>query len=140
MYQRLFDEFLMGDDTLQVYKDREMIFASDKERLRPLLEYIDRFYPYFERVVIFDKIMGNAAALLSVKVNCCEVYSPLGSEHAVKTLKKYGVAYHLVKLVPYIQRPDREDMCPMEELSIDKDPEEFYIAMMSIINEQRAEA
>ncbi len=98
-----------------------------------MLEYLDRFAPYHRPVVVFDKIMGNAAALLSVKANCQEVYSPLGSQLAVKTLDRYGVKYHLSKIIPYIQKPDGEDMCPMEKLSIDKEPKEFYEAIKNIL-------
>ena len=98
-----FNEFLISGDTLRVYEDSQLIFTSDKDRLLPLLEYIDRFAVYHQRVVILDKIMGNAAALLSVKANCQEVYSPLGSQLATKQLDKYGIKYHLSKIVPYIQ-------------------------------------
>jgi len=120
-----FDEFLMSPDTLRIYEGNQLIFSSIKDQLLPLLEYIEQF-PRRQLVVIFDKIMGNAAALLSVKAHCQEVYSPLGSELAVKTLGKYGVKHHITEVVPYIQRPDGRGMCPMEKLSLDKVPEEFY--------------
>ena len=73
--------------------------------------------------------IGNAAALLSVEAHCQEIYSPLGSELATKTLDRYGIKYHLIEIVPYIQSSDRQDMCPMEKLSLDKVPEEFYQIM-----------
>jgi len=79
-----------------------------------------------ESAVIFDKIMGNAAALLSVRAKGKEVYSPLGSQIAVRTLDRYGISYHINEIVPYIQKPGQEDMCPMEKLSLHKGPEEFY--------------
>ena len=128
MYTHLFNEFMAGDDTLQVYEDSKLIFASNKDRLLPLMEYIADFSPYHQ-VTIFDKVTGNAAALLAVKANCREVYSPLGSQIAVNTLDKYGIKYHFNEIIPFIQQPDRNDMCPMEKLSIDKDPEEFYEAI-----------
>ena len=129
MYAHLFNEFLIGDDSLQVYKGNRLLFASDKDRLTPLLEYIDRFAPYHRQVVVFDKIMGNAAALLSVKASCQEIYSPLGSQLAIYTLDKYGIKYHFTEIVAYIQKTNREDMCPMEKLSLNKEPEEFYEAI-----------
>jgi len=125
MYARLFNRFLTGSDTLQVYKGSKLLFASNKDRLLPLLEYIDRF-AHYHQIVIFDKIMGNAAALLAVKASCREVYSPLGSQLAIKTLDKYHIKYHLTETVPYIQKASGEDMCPMEKLSINREPEEFY--------------
>ena len=133
MYTPLFNAFLVSDDTLRVYKDSKLLFSSNKERLLPLLEYIDRFAPHHRLVLIFDKIMGNAAALLSVEASCQEVYSPLGSQLAINTLEKYGIKYHITEIVPYIQQPNGEDMCPMEKLSLDKGPEEFYEVMKAII-------
>jgi len=133
MDTHLFNEFLISSDTLQVYKGDRLIFRSNKDRLLPLLEYIDRFAPYNQEVEIYDKIMGNAAALLSVKAACRKVYSPLGSELAIKTLSNYDVEYHLTEIVPHIQNRSQEDMCPMEKLSINKSPEEFYEAVRHII-------
>jgi hypothetical protein len=133
MYTPLFNEFLVSADSLQVYKDSKLLFSSSKDRLLPLLEYIERFAPHHRQVVVFDKIMGNAAALLSVEASCREVYSPLGSQLAVKTLEKYGIKYHITEIVPYIQQPNGEDMCPMEKLSLDKGPEEFYEVIRGII-------
>ena len=129
MYRPLFNEFLSGSDTLQVYKDKDLLFSSNKERVLPLLEYIDGSAPYHQHVIIFDKIMGNAAALLSVKANCREVHSPLGSQLAIKTLDRYGIKHHISEIVPYIQKANSEDMCPMERLSMDKEPEDFYEAV-----------
>ncbi len=133
MYIPLFNKFLLSGDTLQVYKGAKLLFSSNKGRLLPLFEYIDKFVPYHQEVVIFDKIMGNAAALLSAEVSCREVYSPLGSQIAVKTLDKYGIKYHITEIIPYIQKPDGEEMCPMEKLSLNKEPKEFYEVIKNII-------
>ena len=133
MYTDFFNEFLINGDTLRIYEGNQLIFSSTKDRLLPLLEYIDSLAPCHQQVVILDKIMGNAAALLSVVANCQEIYSPLGSQLAVDTLDKYGIKYHISKIVPCIQRPNVEDMCPMEELSINKEPEKFHEAIRSII-------
>ena len=134
MDTRLFNEFLVSNDTLRVYKDDQLLFSSNKDMLLPLLQYIDSYALYHQQVVIFDKIMGNAAALLSIKASCQEVYSPLGSQLAVKTLGKYGIKYQLAEIVPYIQKTGGEDMCPMEKLSINKEPEEFYETIKNIIS------
>ncbi len=133
MYADFFNEFLVSGDTLRVYEGNQLIFSSTKDRLLPLLEYIDRFSHGRHGVVMFDRILGNAAALLAVEVSCREVYSPLGSQHAVKTLEKYGIGYHITEIVSYIQKPDGEDMCPMERLSMNKEPEEFHEAIRVLI-------
>ncbi len=125
-YQRLYDRFLKSGNALQVYDGEQLLFSSNKEMLAPLLEYIETLASHHQNVVVFDKIMGNAAALLCVVAHCGKVYSPLGSEVAIKTLNKYGIAYHITRIVPFIQKPNMTELCPMEKLSIGKEPEEFY--------------
>ena len=119
-------EFSVSSDSLWVYKDGRCLFTSSKGGILPLLEYIETLAPYHRQIIIFDKVVGNAAALLSVKAAAKEVYSPLGSELALKTLCKYDIKYNLSETVPYIQNRDRDGICPMEKLSIDKSPEEFF--------------
>ena len=126
---RLYHEFLGSDDTLRVYQGDRPVFTSKQDRLLPLMEYIDKV-PVQGPVTVFDRIMGNAAALLVTRINCREVYSPLGSELAVRTLEGSGIGYHLDKIVPCIQREDG-GMCPMEELSLGKEAEEFYAEMLA---------
>jgi len=132
MNEKLFAEFLASPHTLRVYADGKAVFSSTKERLFPLIEYLDTAAGQHRDVIIYDKIMGNAAALLSIKAGAKEVYSPLGSEHAIKTLKRYHIAHQIVKVIPCIMRADGTDMCPMEKLSIGKTPEEFYQALKAM--------
>jgi len=134
MYKNYFAEFLASNDTLRVYKGNRLVFSSTKDRLLPLLEYLDSFAFQYQQIAIFDKIMGNAAALLSIKAGCREVYSPLGSELAVKTLEKYSVKCYLLKVIPYILQPGKDEICPMEKLSIGKTPEEFHQALKNMVN------
>jgi hypothetical protein len=124
-----FRAFLASDDTLRVYRGRKLVFTSQKDRLLPLMEYMASRQVGRSPVLIYDKVMGNAAALLAVVVGAAGVFSPLGSELAVKTLEKYGIKYRLTKVVPFIMRDDGRAMCPMEQLSIGKSPDEFYEIM-----------
>ena len=137
MYTDLYKNFLSGDDTLHVYDGDTLVFSSEKERLLPLMEYIADAGTARGSVTIFDRVMGNAAALLSVKASSREVFSPLGSEIAVKTLEEHDIAYHLAEIVPFILRPDGVRMCPMEELSIGMEPEEFYLELKARIEASR---
>ncbi|MDD5081841.1 MAG: DUF1893 domain-containing protein [Dehalococcoidales bacterium] len=131
---QLSNAFLVSADTLRVYENGELVFASAREQLSPLLEYIERCGPYHHRVLVLDRIMGNAAALLCVIAQAGEIYSPLGSELAIQTLKKYGIKYHLSEITPCIRKDNSQDMCPMERLSINKSPAEFYQAVRQLSN------
>jgi hypothetical protein len=121
-----FDEFLKSQDTLRVYKDNKLIFASREERLAPLLEYAMHYIPYEKSTTVFDRVVGNAAAMLLKKILCSEVFSQLGSENAIRALDSFGIKYHFNEVVPYIEDDNRQDMCPMEKMSSGKTSEEFY--------------
>ena len=128
----LFREFLKSGNSLWVYKDGRSLFTSSKGGILPLLEYIETLAPHHRQITIFDKVVGNAAALLSVKAAVEEINSPLGSELAVKTLRDYDIKYHFSETAPYIINRSQDDMCPMEKLSLDKDPDEFYTAIKAL--------
>ncbi|MFC2038280.1 DUF1893 domain-containing protein [Chloroflexota bacterium] len=132
MNSDLFNDFLNSTNTLQIYAEDKLVFSSDKDRLRPLLEYLGEVADPPPQVVIFDRVVGNAAALLAVRANSIEIYSPMGSELAVESLDKYGIKHHFNEIVPYIQQPNKE-MCPMEKLSLGKTPEEFHETMKNLI-------
>ncbi len=125
----LYEDFISSEDTLRIYESGKLVFSSRKDRLLPLMEYIETRESVGFGLSVYDKVMGNSAALLAVKITADEVNSPLGSEIAVETLEKYGVKYHIDEIVPRIKRPDGKGLCPMEELSLGKDPEEFYRAL-----------
>ena len=124
-----FDAFVLSNDTLRVYAGDSLVFHSKKNGLLALLEYITGFGNSFGQVSVLDKVAGNAAALLSIKAGCSFVQSPLASQLAVRTLEKYGIGYNITTVVPYIQKAGSLDMCPIERLSIEKQPEEFYLLL-----------
>lgn len=128
---KLLGQFINSGDTLWVYKGTKLIFQSRKERLMPLLDYIDAFVPQIKGVTIFDCVVGNAAALLLKKAFCLKVYSPLASQAAVRSLEKFGISYHFLKVVPSIR--EGNDICPMEKLSGGKTPDEFYQAVKDLL-------
>jgi hypothetical protein len=125
MDHKLIIEFRESKDTLRIYRGTRLLFSSSRGMLFPLLEYIAIRQPDDEKVTVLDKVVGNAAALLAVLAGAGEVYSPTGSEIAVKTLHRYNIACYLDKVVPFILATDEKNMCPMEKLSLDKSPPEF---------------
>ena len=132
MNSAAYEEFVSSTNTLRVYEDDVLVFSSSEERLLALLEYIEVSASAHQSIVVLDKVMGNAAALLAIKARCWEAYSPLGSTLAIETLDKYAIKHYIEQVVPYIQQDNQEEMCPMERLSIDKNPEEFYALMISL--------
>jgi hypothetical protein len=128
-YHHLLNQFVSSEYTLWVYSRDKLIFQSSKEGLVPLLDYIHNFVPHTKGVVVFDRVVGNAAALLLKEALCTEVYSFLGSELAIQSLDGFGIKYYFSKVVTRILNNLGNDICPMEKLSLGKSPEEFYKAV-----------
>jgi len=126
------NDFLASGDTLRVYGGNELLFRSTSEGLLPLVDYINKSDTCRAVTTVFDRVVGNAAALLLIRANCSEVFSPLGSKLAAGTLDSYAVEYHFTEVVPYIRGRGEQDMCPMEKLSLNKSPGEFYEVILSL--------
>jgi hypothetical protein len=129
----LYQAFLASQDTLRVFRGGRLIFSSTKDRLLPLLDFLTESGAGKEPVTIMDRVMGNGAACLAVLASADEVWSPLGSELGIETLDAFGIVHHLDAVVPRILQDDGVSLCPMEALSIDKTPEEFYAALKARI-------
>lgn len=136
-HRKLFTGFLNSNDALRVYHGDRLVFSSAKDGLLPLLEYLRTTASNYAGVVVFDKVVGRAAALLCIKVGARVVYSPLGSQLAADVLQEYGIEHHLQRLVPFITTADGSDMCPMERLSLGKSPEEFYQALVQQLRDRQ---
>ncbi|MDP2919127.1 MAG: DUF1893 domain-containing protein [Dehalococcoidia bacterium] len=122
-----------SQDTFRVYKGSRLLFASRKDKLAPMVDYIENCAPFVEGVTVYDRIVGNAAALLLITINCRTVFSALGSENAIKTLAAAGIKYRFNETIDCIMNDPGTDMCPMEKLSLGKAPDEFFRALKARI-------
>ncbi|MEJ2739204.1 MAG: DUF1893 domain-containing protein [Dehalococcoidia bacterium] len=127
MKNDILQELSSSGHKLRIYNQNyTLIYHSNMDRLKPLLEYLNLYANKYTNIIVADRIMGNAAALLSIKAGCKEIYSPLGSQIAEESMKQYGIPYLFTSVVPYIAQPGTTTMCPMEMLSIGKSPDEFF--------------
>jgi len=120
------DKFIGSKFRLFIYSDDKLVFKSKKRRLKGLLFFIKKNGKSFRNLTVYDTKTGNAAALLCAYLKVKEIYSLLGSKLAVKTLKKFKIKYYFKKTIPTILNKKETDLCPMEKLSLNKTPEEFY--------------
>ncbi len=121
-----FYDFLQSEDTLQVYEQGEMIYSSRILHLLPWLEYIKLFSPLVFRPAAFEKITGNASALMAVKSGCRKVYSAAGTSLAARTLARCHISYQFIRTISAIDPDIGDEARFLETLSIGKNPNEFY--------------
>jgi len=124
--EKQFEKFLKSSWGLELWLGGEIIFRSKKSGVKGLLDFINKRDEEHEGVVIFDKIVGQAVAYLTVYLKAVEVYGVTGSKLAATALEKFKIRFYFQNTVPNILNKDKNDLCPFEKLSIDKTPEEFY--------------
>lgn len=119
-----------------IIRDQEIVFTSKESGVRPLLLYIEQkpHIPPSLPLILADKVIGKAAALLAIFLNVKEIYTPLLSIPAKDILMKHQIQIEYDQLVPYIQNRTGTGPCPMETLvSSISDPKEAYEAITSFI-------
>jgi len=121
-----FERFFFSNLTLQIWLGEKLIFKSKKEGVRGLVEFIKKYRRRYKNLIAFDKVVGNAAALLFVYLKVKEVYGIIGSNLAKKTLRKYKIKFYFKKTISNILNKEKTDICPMEKISKTKTPEGLY--------------
>jgi len=83
----------------------------------PLLDYIKQSNLCTKGVIVYDRLVGNAPALLLKKASCIEVHRLVSSQLAAQTLKQLGTSYFSLATVPYISNRAGNAVCPFEKVS-----------------------
>ena len=111
------------EPTLTVLQDGVPIFTSYGKWLHPLFELEDYFADHPgqpDNLILQDKIIGKAAALLIHRLGFRTVKAGILSRLGQSVLKRHGIAYTYEQLVDRIH-------CQTEELLAEVDePEEAY--------------
>lgn len=79
--------------------------------------------------VVFDKIVGRAAAILLVYAKVKEIWTPTISRSGKAYLTKNKVKIVYRNLADYVMNRRGDEVCPMEKMSR-KMPEKEFIAKM----------
>jgi len=125
MYKE-FERFAKTKFTLEIRQQGKILFRSKRDGVSGLLTFIKKYGQKYQGLVIFDKVIGRAAALLFAYLKTKEVYGVVGSRLAARTLNKFKIKYYFKKTVPGIINKTKTGLCPMEKLSKGKTPEKLY--------------
>ncbi|MFH1316391.1 MAG: DUF1893 domain-containing protein [Candidatus Woesearchaeota archaeon] len=117
-----------GKNSLVLIKDDNVIFNSEKSGLRPLFECVKEMKGKVSECVLYDRVVGLAAARLIVYSGMIsKIVTPVCSKPAVKLLEKDGIELEAGEIVMNILRMDNSDICPMEKLALEtEDNKEFW--------------
>jgi hypothetical protein len=124
-------DFAKGKWDLEILSDGEITYQSGEPGIKPVIDFIKKsgtslLSAQEKNLIIYDKIVGQAVALLFVLLKVKKVYGIIGSKKAEEVLKKSFIPHLFLQTVPYITNRDKTGPCPFEKLSEGKSPEEFW--------------
>ncbi|MFA6047399.1 MAG: DUF1893 domain-containing protein [Parcubacteria group bacterium] len=128
--------FQKSNWTFVLMKNGKIVYRSKKEGLKPLLFCLknrsvgNNNYCSLQNAVVYDKIVGRAAACLMIYGKVKSVMTPTISRAAIAKFKKYNIKIEYLKTTGKIMNRLGDDICPMEKLSRNKKPGEFARIMM----------
>jgi len=124
--EQKFEKFQISKDTLWVLCKNRIRYISREKGIGLLVRLLNKKPNLIRSKIIFDKIIGRAAALLLVYAKVGEVHALIGSFQAAKVFKKHRIYCQFKKKVPSILNQKKCDICPYEKLSKGKTPSGFY--------------
>jgi len=102
--------------SLEVYREDNLIFKSDRNWLHPLFELEEflknnKYTP--ETLLVKDKIVGKAAVLILIYLNIGSIHAQILSEVAKDTLEHFNIPFTYKELVDRIK-------CKTEDLLLNE--------------------
>lgn len=91
-------------------------YTSVEKGIKPLMLPLMQDKNIFNNMVLADKIIGKAAALLVIYSGITKVYADTISSEAKKIFEKNNVQYEYQVEVPCILNRDKTSICPIEKL------------------------
>lgn len=116
----------LGNNSLVVIKDGNIIFKSDEDRLKPIIKCINEYKEEMKDSIVIDKKVGLAAAKLFAFANVKEIYALVASKTAFDYLVGRDIKFEAEKLVNNILNDSQSDICPMEKLAQELNGEELF--------------
>ncbi len=121
-----FDKFVESRWSLVILSEDRVVFRSTASAIKPLIRFLKSDYKRYSQIIIYDKYVGRAAALLMALIRPQKVYTPVLSEGGEETLTKYGIPFKALKKVKYLMGMASDEMCRWEKMTIGKSPEVFW--------------
>ena len=110
-------------------------YFSYENGIKPVISKINEDKEYFKDLIVADKIIGKASAMLLVMSGVKEVSCVVLSKAGQKILEEYNIPYYYEVLTESIINRKGDDICPMEKTvkEID-DLNDAYIALKEKCN------
>ena len=130
------DFFLAKGWVFALIQEGKVLYKSKNHGLKPLIFCVKKYKTQMRGAVVFDKVVGRAAALLLIYGGVKEVLTPLISQGALNLFCKNKIKVSYIKKIKHILNKQRNDLCPMEKMSHKKLPAEFIRRVAEVCKKQ----
>lgn len=122
-------------------KDNKIVHIEIGMGISPILYSYMTYPDLFEGATIVDKIVGKAAAVISILGKSKEVIGLTMSDSAIEYLLGRGSKFRFVNYVQKIQNRERTGICPIEQsvINID-DPAEAFLSLLNRLQDLKKKA
>lgn len=124
--------------SLALIENNRIVHSSKENGLRPLWECLKKYRQSKRTFILFDKVIGLAAAKLAVYAGIIsEIQTLLASNPAKDFLEQNNIPLKAHQLVPNILTKDRQTTCPGEIIALNTGtPDDFYSKIKAMINQR----
>jgi len=113
--------------SLVFVKDGRVVYQSWDHGIKPFIDAIRLDLEELRGASVADRVVGRAAALLSVYTDVSSVYALKASSKAMEVLKAHGVKCGYEQMVEQILDREGRDICPFEKAVLHIDaPEDAF--------------
>ena len=113
-------------------------YTSYDKGIKPVIIPMNEDLYFFKDLIVADKLIGKASAMLLTLSGVKEVHTFTLSKAGKEIFDKYGITYSYDKLVEYIINREGTGMCPMEMTVKDIDDlKEAFAALNRKLEELR---
>lgn len=131
------NKLIEGQFSCVLVKDGDVIMTSKDRGIRPIIKMLMADQHSLKDMVLADKIIGKAAALLVVFGQIEYLYAHVISDCAKNILEKNNIEVNYNHIVPYIMNGDGTDKCMMEKMVEDiEDPFEAFTIFKDFFNDK----
>lgn len=118
--------------SLALVQGDKIIYSSDDSGLTPLWDCLEKYRQAKDKFILFDKVIGLAAARLVVYSGIiAAIHTRLISQPAKQLLKENSIKIEADEIVANILRKDKSAVCPGEIIALNTDDQHLFLAKIA---------
>jgi len=118
--------------TLALVQGDKIVYSSNGSGLTPLWDCLEKYRQSKDKFILFDKVIGLAAARLVVYSGIiAAIHTCLISQPANELLKKKSIKVEADEVVANILRKDKSMVCPGEIIALSNDDQHVFLAKIA---------